>query len=247
MKSEIRAPIPTPLFLCFVSEGMLGSVKDSAQQPMQLLEILREQDFRSRDWECDSTVIAIAIDIDNRSFTQVKQAQWFQRDARRRAILFLHVELIRSIPFTDLGYTTVSESLDHTFLPLPGHCLGMAFSNLYYNFKLQKFCNAKNLNKTECDQVCKYCKQNLLTMFFIRYNSYKIHPFKVYSLVFGIFIHEVVQPSLLSNSSTLSSPQKETLYPNSHPTFPSPWQSVIYFQSPWICLDISGHFLFMAE
>ncbi|XP_006914256.2 ATP-binding cassette sub-family A member 17 [Pteropus alecto] len=53
----------------------------------------------------------------------------------------------------DLGYTTVSESLDHTFLPLPGHCLGMAFSNLYYNFKLQKFCNAKNLNKTECDQV----------------------------------------------------------------------------------------------
>nr|KAF6439582.1 hypothetical protein HJG63_000031 [Rousettus aegyptiacus] len=53
----------------------------------------------------------------------------------------------------DLGYTTVSESLDHTFLPLPGHCLGMAFSNLYYNFKLQKFCNAKNLNKMECDQV----------------------------------------------------------------------------------------------
>ncbi|XP_057604984.1 ATP-binding cassette sub-family A member 17-like [Hippopotamus amphibius kiboko] len=53
----------------------------------------------------------------------------------------------------DVGYTLVSESLDHTFLPLPGHCLGMAFSNLYYNFELQKFCSAKSLNQTECNQV----------------------------------------------------------------------------------------------
>uniref|UniRef100_A0A8D2JSB3 ABC transporter domain-containing protein n=1 Tax=Sciurus vulgaris TaxID=55149 RepID=A0A8D2JSB3_SCIVU len=43
------------------------------------------------------------------------------------------------IPFTELGYTEISKSLDHTFLILPGHCLGMAFSNLYYNFELQNF------------------------------------------------------------------------------------------------------------
>ncbi|XP_047636806.1 ATP-binding cassette sub-family A member 17-like isoform X2 [Phacochoerus africanus] len=54
----------------------------------------------------------------------------------------------------DLGYTVVSESLDHTFLRLPGHCLGMAFSNLCYNFELRKFCSAKSLNQTECTQVC---------------------------------------------------------------------------------------------
>ncbi|KAB0401440.1 hypothetical protein E2I00_009224 [Balaenoptera physalus] len=62
-------------------------------------------------------------------------------------------KLIFSIPLTDLGYTKVSESLDHTFLLLPGHCLGMAFSNLHYSFELQKFCNAKSLNQTECNQV----------------------------------------------------------------------------------------------
>ena len=59
-------------------------------------------------------------------------------------------------PLTDLGYTVVSESLDHTFLRLPGHCLGMAFSNLCYNFELRKFCSAKSLNQTECSQVCEY-------------------------------------------------------------------------------------------
>ncbi|KAM5131749.1 LOW QUALITY PROTEIN: ATP-binding cassette sub-family A member 17-like [Callospermophilus lateralis] len=53
----------------------------------------------------------------------------------------------------ELGYTEISESLDHTFLILPGHCLGMAFSNLYYNFELQKFCNSKNLSKIECKEV----------------------------------------------------------------------------------------------
>ncbi|KAM9208982.1 ATP-binding cassette sub-family A member 17-like [Dugong dugon] len=53
----------------------------------------------------------------------------------------------------DLGYTTVSESLDDTFLVFPGHCLGMAFSNLYYNFGFQKFCNAKKLNKSDCIQA----------------------------------------------------------------------------------------------
>uniref|UniRef100_A0A8C5Z6R0 ATP-binding cassette sub-family A member 3-like n=1 Tax=Marmota marmota marmota TaxID=9994 RepID=A0A8C5Z6R0_MARMA len=52
-----------------------------------------------------------------------------------------------------LGYTEISESSDHTFLILPGHCLGMAFSNLYYNFELQKFCNSKNLSQIECKEV----------------------------------------------------------------------------------------------
>ncbi|XP_076998238.1 ATP-binding cassette sub-family A member 17-like isoform X4 [Tamandua tetradactyla] len=53
----------------------------------------------------------------------------------------------------DLGYTAISESLDDTFLVLPGHCLGMAFSNLYYNFELKKFCNANSLNETACNEV----------------------------------------------------------------------------------------------
>ncbi|XP_073915574.1 ATP-binding cassette sub-family A member 17-like [Castor canadensis] len=53
----------------------------------------------------------------------------------------------------ELGYTKISESLDRVFLILPGHCLGMAFTNLYYNFELKKFCSAKNLNDTECNDV----------------------------------------------------------------------------------------------
>nr|XP_012599260.1 ATP-binding cassette sub-family A member 17-like isoform X4 [Microcebus murinus] len=53
----------------------------------------------------------------------------------------------------ELGYTTVSKSLDQMFLILPGHCLAMAFSNLYYNFELQKFCRSKNMTQTECNEV----------------------------------------------------------------------------------------------
>ncbi|XP_071067543.1 ATP-binding cassette sub-family A member 17-like [Dasypus novemcinctus] len=53
----------------------------------------------------------------------------------------------------DLGYTTISESLDDAFLVLPGHCLGMAFTNLYYNFELKKFCHSKNMNQTTCNDV----------------------------------------------------------------------------------------------
>uniref|UniRef100_A0A8C6WDT6 ATP-binding cassette, sub-family A member 17 n=1 Tax=Nannospalax galili TaxID=1026970 RepID=A0A8C6WDT6_NANGA len=53
----------------------------------------------------------------------------------------------------DLGYPELSHSLDHIFLILPGHCLGMAFSNLYYNFELNKFCTAKNLSDADCNDV----------------------------------------------------------------------------------------------
>ncbi|KAB0339548.1 hypothetical protein FD754_023838, partial [Muntiacus muntjak] len=53
----------------------------------------------------------------------------------------------------ELGYTTISDSLDDMFLLLPGHCLGMALSNLYYNFELQKFCKAKSLDYVECSKV----------------------------------------------------------------------------------------------
>ncbi|KAM7333088.1 hypothetical protein ACRRTK_006408 [Alexandromys fortis] len=53
----------------------------------------------------------------------------------------------------DLGYAELSDSLDHVFLILPGHCLGMAFSNLYYNFELKKFCDARNLSDIKCNDV----------------------------------------------------------------------------------------------
>ncbi|CAK7305049.1 ATP-binding cassette sub-family A member 17 [Vulpes lagopus] len=52
-----------------------------------------------------------------------------------------------------LGYTTVSDSLDHTFLLLPGHCLGMALFNLYYNHGMQKLCKIKNLSQYECNEI----------------------------------------------------------------------------------------------
>ena len=67
-------------------------------------------------------------------------------------------ELVFSTPFTELGYTTVSDSLDHTFLLLPGHCLGMALFNLYYNHGMQKLCKIKNLSQYECNEICEYCK-----------------------------------------------------------------------------------------
>ncbi|KAL1779811.1 ATP-binding cassette sub-family A member 17 isoform X1 [Sigmodon hispidus] len=53
----------------------------------------------------------------------------------------------------ELGYAELSDSLDNVFLILPGHCLGMAFSNLYYNFELKKFCDAKNLSDIDCNDV----------------------------------------------------------------------------------------------
>ncbi|XP_055460807.1 ATP-binding cassette sub-family A member 17-like isoform X2 [Psammomys obesus] len=53
----------------------------------------------------------------------------------------------------ELGYAKISDLLDHIFLILPGHCLGMAFSNLYYNFELRKFCTAKSLDDIDCNDV----------------------------------------------------------------------------------------------
>ncbi|XP_007937859.1 ATP-binding cassette sub-family A member 17-like [Orycteropus afer afer] len=53
----------------------------------------------------------------------------------------------------DLDYKAISKSLDDTFLVLPGHCLGMALTSLYYNVGFQKFCNTKKLNKTDCLQA----------------------------------------------------------------------------------------------
>ncbi|XP_075384195.1 ATP-binding cassette sub-family A member 17-like [Tenrec ecaudatus] len=58
--------------------------------------------------------------------------------------------LVSATSRKDLNYKAISQSLDNAFLVFPGHCLGMAFSNLYYNFGFQKFCNAKKLNKTDC-------------------------------------------------------------------------------------------------
>ncbi|KAM4820229.1 ATP-binding cassette sub-family A member 17-like isoform 2-T3 [Thomomys bottae] len=52
-----------------------------------------------------------------------------------------------------LGYTELSKSLDYVFLIFPGHCLGMAFTNLYYNSELKKFCSAKNLSDIGCNDV----------------------------------------------------------------------------------------------
>ncbi|XP_045141968.1 ATP-binding cassette sub-family A member 17-like [Echinops telfairi] len=58
--------------------------------------------------------------------------------------------LVSATSRRDLSYKTISQSLDNAFLVFPGHCLGMAISNLYYNFGFQKFCNTKKLNKTDC-------------------------------------------------------------------------------------------------
>uniref|UniRef100_A0A8C9PJT3 ABC transporter domain-containing protein n=1 Tax=Spermophilus dauricus TaxID=99837 RepID=A0A8C9PJT3_SPEDA len=71
------------------------------------------------------------------------------------------VKLVIMLTFLKLGYTEISESLDHTFLILPGHCLGMAFSNLYYNFELQKFCNSKNLSQIECKEIIYNTEYNI--------------------------------------------------------------------------------------
>ncbi|XP_032182961.1 ATP-binding cassette sub-family A member 17-like isoform X2 [Mustela erminea] len=53
----------------------------------------------------------------------------------------------------ELGYVTLSDSLDRKFLLLPGHCLGMALFNLYYNYGIQKLCKARKLDQQECNQL----------------------------------------------------------------------------------------------
>ncbi|XP_058536329.1 ATP-binding cassette sub-family A member 17-like isoform X1 [Ochotona princeps] len=68
--------------------------------------------------------------------------------------------LVRVTAEQELGYEAFSESLDHAFLVLPGHCLGMAFCNLYYNFELQQLCSIKNLSQAECSEASeKYVVQ----------------------------------------------------------------------------------------
>nr|XP_051692154.1 ATP-binding cassette sub-family A member 17 isoform X2 [Oryctolagus cuniculus]XP_051692155.1 ATP-binding cassette sub-family A member 17 isoform X2 [Oryctolagus cuniculus]XP_051692156.1 ATP-binding cassette sub-family A member 17 isoform X2 [Oryctolagus cuniculus]XP_051692157.1 ATP-binding cassette sub-family A member 17 isoform X2 [Oryctolagus cuniculus]XP_051692158.1 ATP-binding cassette sub-family A member 17 isoform X2 [Oryctolagus cuniculus]XP_051692159.1 ATP-binding cassette sub-famil len=78
-------------------------------------------------------------------------------------LTFLSIGPIMLVTVTaeqDLGYEAISENLDHAFLALPGHCLGMAFCNLYYNFELQRFCSVKNLSQTECNEASeKYVVQ----------------------------------------------------------------------------------------
>ncbi|XP_078200563.1 ATP-binding cassette sub-family A member 17-like isoform X2 [Callithrix jacchus] len=63
----------------------------------------------------------------------------------------------------DLGYITISGSLDNTFLIFPGRCLGMAFSNFCYNFGLQRLCGVKDLSETKCSDAVQrwigYCPQ----------------------------------------------------------------------------------------
>lgn len=70
----------------------------------------------------------------------------------------LRGELLFSVTLTDQGRTRVSESLDHAFLMLPGHCLGMALFNLYYNYGLQKLCETRNLSQSKCNKFCEYRK-----------------------------------------------------------------------------------------
>uniref|UniRef100_A0A8C8Y9L1 ABC transporter domain-containing protein n=1 Tax=Panthera leo TaxID=9689 RepID=A0A8C8Y9L1_PANLE len=60
------------------------------------------------------------------------------------------------VMLTFLSHTRVSESLDHAFLMLPGHCLGMALFNLHYNHGLQKLCKTRNLSQSECNKFCEY-------------------------------------------------------------------------------------------
>lgn len=59
------------------------------------------------------------------------------------------------------------------------------------------------------------------------------------------YIHKILQQLLLSNCRRFSSFPKETLYPLSgHSPFhahPSPWQSLIYFLSLWVCLFWKFH------
>ncbi|XP_062036907.1 ATP-binding cassette sub-family A member 17-like [Lepus europaeus] len=78
-------------------------------------------------------------------------------------LTFLSIGPIMLVAVTaeqDLGYEAISENLDHAFLALPGHCLGMAFCNLYYNFELQRFCSVKNLSQAECNEASeKYVVQ----------------------------------------------------------------------------------------
>uniref|UniRef100_A0A452RCP6 ABC transporter domain-containing protein n=1 Tax=Ursus americanus TaxID=9643 RepID=A0A452RCP6_URSAM len=56
--------------------------------------------------------------------------------------------LILSVPFAELGYSTVSDSLDRTFLLLPGHCLGMALFNLYYNYGIHKLSEGHTIQES---------------------------------------------------------------------------------------------------
>ncbi|XP_058536334.1 phospholipid-transporting ATPase ABCA3 [Ochotona princeps] len=62
---------------------------------------------------------------------------------------FLMVTIMR-IPAVKLE--ELSRTLDHVFLVLPNHCLGMAVSNLYENYETQRYCTSSEI-------AAHYCKK----------------------------------------------------------------------------------------
>ncbi|XP_040853431.1 phospholipid-transporting ATPase ABCA3-like isoform X3 [Ochotona curzoniae] len=62
---------------------------------------------------------------------------------------FLMVTIMR-IPAVKLE--ELSRTLDHVFLVLPNHCLGMAVSNFYENYETQRYCTSSEI-------AARYCKK----------------------------------------------------------------------------------------
>uniref|UniRef100_A0A5F9C4S8 ABC transporter domain-containing protein n=1 Tax=Oryctolagus cuniculus TaxID=9986 RepID=A0A5F9C4S8_RABIT len=93
-------------------------------------------------WAIIPLIYIISFSFESASHACVKLVVMVNQRQRKT---FLSVSLSHCPLY--LGYEAISENLDHAFLALPGHCLGMAFCNLYYNFELQRFCSVKNLKK----------------------------------------------------------------------------------------------------
>lgn len=54
--------------------------------------------------------------------------------------------------FTAVKLEELSRTLDHVFLVLPNHCLGMAVSNFYENYETRRYC-------TSSEVAAHYCKK----------------------------------------------------------------------------------------
>lgn len=54
--------------------------------------------------------------------------------------------------FAAVKLEELSRTLDHVFLVLPNHCLGMAVSNFYENYETRRYC-------TSSEVATHYCKK----------------------------------------------------------------------------------------
>lgn len=80
----------------------------------------------------------------------------------RASILYLP-SLTGLYLFAAVKLEELSRTLDHVFLVLPNHCLGMAVSNFYENYETRRYCTSSEVATHYCKKYSE-CARGLLQL-----------------------------------------------------------------------------------